>query len=137
MSEVKVLHPTPYSMETEGVSISVVPEYLDDESDIEEQRYCYAYTVTIHNLRTDSVQLLRRHWLVESNGTLVTEVKGDGVVGEQPVLAPGASYTYTSGTIIPDPLGAMEGSYFFENANGDEVEVSIPRFDLVAPSMLQ
>jgi ApaG protein len=127
----------PYDLETDGVRIVVFPQYLDDHSDPEEQRYCYAYTITIHNRRTDAVQLLRRHWLVESNGSLVTEVKGDGVVGEQPILEPGDYYTYTSGTVIPDPLGAMEGFYFFENGEGKELKVKIPKFDLVAPSLLQ
>lgn len=127
---------TPYKEESNGVRISVLPQYIEDESDPEELRFCYAYTITIDNLRKDKVQLLRRHWLVESNGMLVTEVVGDGVVGEQPVLEPGDSFTYTSGTVIPEPLGAMYGFYFFQNEIGKELKVSIPRFDLVAPSVL-
>jgi len=128
---------TPYKAETAGVAIAVIPQYMESDSDPALARYCHAYTIRIENRGPETVQLLRRHWLVESDGALVTEVKGEGVVGEQPVLRPGEIFTYTSGTVISDPIGAMHGTYAFQSPAGDEFDVVIPRFDLVAPSILQ
>ena len=119
-----------YTKTTEGIKISVLPEYLDDSSDPERGLYAFAYTITIENLGEIPVQLLERHWMVNSGGETIAEIVGPGVVGEQPVLTSGGRYEYTSGAVIQDPEGSMEGTYMFRTDDGGFFEATIPEFDL-------
>ncbi len=128
---------TPFVQVTQGIRISVIPEYLPDQSNLESENYAFSYTVLISNERTDTVQLVRRHWYVFSDGELLAEVEGEGVVGAQPVLAPGESFKYASGTVIHDKIGAMVGHYTFLNSDGNSFGAEIPMFDLVTSMALQ
>lgn len=121
---------------TREIRVSVLPEYLEDHSDPVKHVYAFAYTVTIENFGSEKVQLLKRHWIVNSGGAEYTQVKGDGVVGEQPVLEGNEGYQYTSGTVIKDPVGTMHGTYLFRGADGALFNVVIPRFDLIYPHLL-
>jgi ApaG protein len=100
-----------YSATTHSIRVTVNPIYLEDQSDPEEDHYVWAYQVEIENLGADVVQLLSRHWQITDSNGRVQEVRGVGVVGEQPVLNPGESFNYTSGTPLPTPSGIMHGSY--------------------------
>ena len=122
-----------YTKTTKKISISVSPYYLEDQSEPEDQHYVWAYQVTINNLGKEVVQLKNRYWkIIDSNGTH-QEVKGEGVVGEQPVLNPGEKFEYTSGTPLNTPSGFMEGYYEMETKNGFIFEASIPQFSLDIP----
>lgn len=125
-----------FSEMTRDIRVTVVPEFLDEHSDPAKHVYAFAYTVTIENLSGGTVQLLKRHWFVNSGGVEYTQVKGDGVVGEQPVLESNDGFRYTSGTVIKDPVGTMSGTYTFADAEGMHFEVVIPRFDLIYPHLL-
>ncbi len=127
---------TPYSQITHNVRVSVVPEVLEEESLPTSSHYVFSYTVTIENLGAEPVQLLERHWLVMSAERQIAEVVGPGVVGVQPVLVPGDKFTYTSGTVIEDPFGSMEGSYTLRSESGKFFQVAIPRFELLYPLLL-
>jgi len=135
--EVPLISATPFVQVTQGIRISVIPEYLPEQSNLEGHNYAFAYTVLISNERTDTVQLVRRHWYVFSGGELLAEVEGEGVVGAQPVLAPGESFKYASGTVITDIVGAMAGHYTFLESNGSSFSAEIPMFDLVTSMALQ
>lgn len=127
---------TAYTATTEGIKVSVVPTAVIAESEPEEGEYVFAYTVTVENLGSEPCQLMERHWFVFSEGVQVAEVMGPGVVGVQPHLAPGESYTYTSSTVIHNPCGEMRGTYTFETPAGRAFEVTIPRFDLIFPGIV-
>ena len=115
------------------VKILVEPTYLEDHSDPAENSYLWAYTVKIKNNSTDTIKLVSRHWKIfDSNGSF-REVKGKGVVGEQPILNPGEKFEYTSGTPLTTSSGFMEGSYEMKNDNGDKFDVQIPQFSLDNP----
>jgi len=122
-----------YSTTTSDVTVSVETTYLDHESQPDENVYVWAYKIRIENHRADTVQLRSRHWKITDAFGRTQEVKGPGVVGEQPVLKPGASYEYTSGTPLPTPSGIMVGSYSMEDATGKLFDVAIPAFSLDAP----
>ena len=109
-----------YSETTRNIRVSVIPEYLAEHSDPNQGAYAFSYVVKIENLGLETVQLLRRHWVVLSAGSPYTEVRGDGVVGEQPVLGCGDVYQYTSSSVIKDPMGAMFGSYSFRGEGEEE-----------------
>ncbi|MCB0318405.1 MAG: Co2+/Mg2+ efflux protein ApaG [Bdellovibrionales bacterium] len=119
-----------YTKTTEGIKVSVMPEYLDHSSDPERGLYMFAYTITIENLGEASVQLLERHWMLNSGGETIAEIVGAGVVGEQPVLGSGGRFEYTSAAVIQDPEGSIEGMYVFRTDDGGFFEVMIPEFDL-------
>jgi ApaG protein len=116
---------------TRGVRISVLPNFLEEKSDPKNSQYAFAYTVEIVNEGSEVIQLINRHWRIESGGKQIGDVKGAGVVGEQPVLQPGETYTYSSWAMIEDPIGAMEGSYTFVSATEEFFDVPIPRFRLI------
>ncbi|MBN8547931.1 MAG: Co2+/Mg2+ efflux protein ApaG [Deltaproteobacteria bacterium] len=126
----------PYSEITREVRISVRPTHVEDSSEPDNDVFTFAYTVKIENLGSESVQLLERHWLIMSNGVRIAEVVGPGVVGVQPILAPGDSHEYSSSAVIQDPIGSMEGSYTFKSSSGKYFDVRIPKFDLLYPIML-
>ncbi|MFN8390209.1 MAG: Co2+/Mg2+ efflux protein ApaG [Bdellovibrionota bacterium] len=121
---------------TDNIRVTVIPEYLEDHSEPARNSYAFSYTVTIENLGEQNVQLLRRHWVVNSGGAEYMQVKGDGVVGEQPLLEGSSGFRYSSGTVIKDPVGSMHGWYTFQRENGSEFDVTIPRFDLIYPHLL-
>ena len=121
---------------THSVEVRVEAYFLEDQSDIDNQLYTFAYRVKLKSLGQDTVQLLRRHWIITDSTGQVRHVKGDGVVGEQPVLEPGQSYEYVSGSRLESPIGTMEGTYQMVNQKGDAFDVQIPAFTLAVPSML-
>jgi ApaG protein len=122
-----------YSEVTRSIKVVVNPYYLEDQSSPAENRYVWAYHVRIENQGGETVQLRRRHWRITDAMGRVQDVRGPGVVGEQPVLAPGQSFEYTSGTPLATPSGIMVGSYEMELSNGDCFAVAIPAFSLDSP----
>ena len=122
-----------YSETTRSIKITVRPFYLDQHSEPNESRYVWAYHVRIENEGGETVQLRRRHWQITDGRGQVQEVRGPGVVGEQPVLGPGESFEYTSGTPLPTPSGVMVGSYEMETRAGEFFDVRIPAFSLDSP----
>ena len=122
-----------YTKTTKSINITVNPYYLEDQSEPEEQHFVWAYQITINNLGEESVQLKNRFWkIIDSNG-FRQEVKGEGVVGEQPILNPGEKFEYTSGTPLSTPSGFMEGYYEMETTDGNKFDASIPLFSLDSP----
>jgi len=122
-----------YSETTEQIDITVEPEFLPDRSEPDSGRWFWAYTIRIRNNGTRTVQLLHRHWrITDANGRL-EEVKGPGVVGEQPILRPGDTFAYTSGCPLPTPSGIMVGAYRFVDEDGRPFDVAIPAFSLDSP----
>lgn len=126
-----------YERVTKGIRVSVSPHYLDDESDPDEPRYVWAYTVRIDNESAATVQLRARHWQITDARGVTDEVVGEGVVGEQPVLRPGEGFEYTSGAPLTTPSGLMVGSYRMETPEGDAFDVDIPAFSLDSPHELR
>jgi ApaG protein len=122
-----------YSQTTRGITVTVRPVYLDDQSDPTENRYVWAYQVRIANQGDITVQLLRRHWVITDALGRVQEVRGAGVVGEQPVLQPGQSFEYTSGTPLPTSSGIMVGTYEMEAETGEVFDIAVPAFSLDSP----
>ena len=122
-----------YEETTQGVRVSVNPVYLENQSEPERGHYVWAYQVRIENDSLETVQLRSRHWRITDVNGLVQEVRGAGVVGEQPVLEPGESFEYTSGTPLNAPSGIMVGSYEMQTDEGDVIEVGIPAFSLDSP----
>ena len=114
------------------IHVSVETHYLANQSDPSEDRYLFAYTITITNHGLIGAQLLRRHWIVTDGDENVQNVRGDGVVGEQPHLLPGEYYRYTSGTVLETPVGTMEGSYQMIADDGTQFDAQIPVFVLSA-----
>lgn len=124
-----------YTETTAAITVTVEPTPLLEESNPERGNFIFAYTVTIENGSHDTVQLMERHWLIESAGEQIGEVVGPGVVGLQPVLEAGQRFQYTSSTVIRDPIGAMKGSYVFKRFSGGFFTVQIPRFRLLYPTL--
>ncbi len=118
------------------VEIEVSSAYVEDQSEPAEDRYVFAYHVVIRNAGERSVQLLNRHWIIRDGRDQTQEVRGEGVVGEQPHIAPGESFEYTSGTVIETPVGMMEGSYGMQDEQGHTFEAPIPPFTLSVPHTL-
>jgi len=119
---------------TRGIAVSVEPTYLEDRSSPETSQYFWAYRVVIENQGQETVHLLSRHWMISNARGELTEVKGPGVVGEQPVLKPGESFEYTSGAPLNTPTGMMGGSYEMENESGERFHIEIPTFSLDRPN---
>ena len=121
---------------TSNITVAVEPTPLVEESNPIEGAFVFAYSIRIRNDSDSWVQLLERHWLIESAGEQINEVQGSGVVGVQPIIEPGKSFEYTSSTVIKDPVGAMWGSYVFKRGSGGFFTVQIPRFVLVYPVLV-
>jgi ApaG protein len=118
---------------TRGISVTVTPRFMPEESSPENGRYFFAYTVEIINTGLERVQLRSRYWkIIDGNGN-VQEVRGAGVVGKQPVLGPGESFHYTSGCPLTTPDGTMEGCYVMVTAGGETFQADIPAFSLDSP----
>jgi ApaG protein len=122
----------PYQAQTRGVVVRVRPEYLPDQSEPDERRWVWAYHIEVENTGDAPVQLLARHWRITDAGGHTEEVKGMGVVGEQPVLNPGQRFRYTSGCPLPTPSGVMAGTYRMASAEG-QFDADIPAFSLDLP----
>jgi ApaG protein len=118
------------------ISIDVNTAYLAEQSDPSADRYVFAYTITISNTGTVSAQLISRHWIITDAENVTQEVKGLGVVGEQPLLRPGESFEYTSGTAMATPVGTMHGTYQMVAEDGNKFDAEIPRFTLSMPRVL-
>jgi ApaG protein len=119
-----------------AIDISVETQYLTDESSPGDNVYSFAYTVTITNRGNIPTQLISRHWYIEDDAGTLKEVRGLGVVGQQPLLKPGESFQYTSGSQLPTPVGRMHGSYFFVAEDGERFDAEVPAFDLLMPRVL-
>jgi ApaG protein len=122
---------------TEGVRVSVESRYLEEHSAPDENRYAFAYFVTIANEGSGRVQLRRRHWIITDGNGRVEEVEGPGVIGQQPILDRGEVHRYTSGCVLSTPVGTMEGTYEMHEPSGRVFRARIPRFPLHMPGALQ
>ena len=119
-------------MNAPEIDVRVVPRYLPEQSDPLQENYGFAYTITLSNLGDASAQLISRHWIILDADGHREEVRGLGVVGQQPLLKPGEGFEYTSGCRLHTPTGTMEGSYRFVREDGESFDVPIPRFVLDA-----
>lgn len=124
----------PHAVTTRGVTVRVAVSYLADQSQPAAFQWFWAYHVRIENDGDSAVQLMSRHWIIRDAQGNVQEVKGDGVVGEQPVIMPGESYDYVSACPLNTPSGTMEGSYHMVVEDGGSFEAVIPRFPLTVPA---
>ncbi len=119
-----------------NVEIEVETAYLPEQSDPESRRFVFSYHITITNHNTQAVQLLNRRWMIVDGNEQVQEVEGEGVVGEQPVIAPEDSYSYTSGTVLATSVGSMQGHYQMQADDGQLFTAPIPPFTLAQPNAL-
>jgi len=122
-----------YEKITRDICVSVRPFYLEEQSSPDEDRFVWAYRVNIENRGGETVQLLNRHWRITDKLGRLQEVKGPGVVGEQPILKPGESFEYTSGCPLGTPSGIMAGSYEMATTGGEHFDIEIPAFSLDSP----
>jgi ApaG protein len=119
-----------------GLVIQTLVNYLPEQSDETGNRFVFSYTITITNLGPSSAKLISRHWIITDAQNHVQEVRGQGVVGEQPLINPSQSFEYTSGTVLTTQVGTMRGSYQMQDEDGTEFEVAIPQFVLSVPRVL-
>ena len=122
-----------YQERTRSIRISVEPFYVDDQSEPEHNRFVFGYRIQIDNQGAETVQLISREWRITDGHGRTIEVRGPGVVGKQPVLQPGETFEYTSGTPLSTPSGIMVGSYQMVTTAGEQFDVAIPAFSLDAP----
>jgi len=120
-----------YSKTTRHIKVTVLPEYVEERSNPARNLYAYSYMVELENMGRETVQLVNRHWRVYSGGNQIADIKGEGVIGEQPVLEPGMKYQYTSWTMVNDPMGSMKGFYTFMSDQSEWFDVEIPEFFLI------
>jgi ApaG protein len=118
------------------IQVLVKSEYVPDQSSSDANRYVFTYHVTIENIGTLPAQLLSRHWVITDGNQKVQEVRGEGVIGEQPTIMPGESYEYSSGAVLQTPVGSMQGSYQMIDATGLKFDAHIPVFTLASPKAL-
>ena len=123
-------------MDKHNIEVTVRTAYVPAQSAPESNRYVFAYTITITNAGDIPARLLTRHWVITDANQKTQEVRGEGVVGEQPYLVPGMSFEYTSGTILETPVGVMRGSYQMEADDGTRFSADIPTFTLSVPRTL-
>ena len=121
---------------TPKINIEVSTEYIPQRSNPDEDRYFFTYTITIANSGDQDAQLLSRHWIITDANNNVQEVRGDGVIGQQPVIEPGSSFEYTSGTFLATPVGTMRGSYQMLSQATGLFDTEIPEFLLSYPRTL-
>jgi ApaG protein len=122
--------------EKHNIKVEVDTRYIEEQSLPQQDRYVFAYTITIRNEGEVPARLLTRHWVITDANGKTNEVRGEGVVGEQPYLKPGESFRYTSGTLLETPVGAMEGSYQMVADDGEQFDAAIPPFTLSIPRTL-
>ena len=125
---------TPYKAITKGIAVSVLPTYLEADSSPSSSEYLWSYRVVIENQGQETIQLLNRHWMITNARGELTEVKGPGVIGVQPILKPGATHAYSSGARLNTPSGMMGGSYQMETESGERFDIEIPTFSLDSPN---
>jgi len=118
------------------ITVAARTAFIPDQSDLDGNRYVFAYTITITNTGTLPAQLVSRHWIITDANNQVQEVRGEGVVGEQPLLRPNESFQYTSGTAIATPVGTMRGTYQMIAEDGKQFDAAIPEFTLSMPRVL-
>jgi len=118
------------------ITVAARTAFIPDQSDLDTGRYVFAYTITITNTGTLPAQLVSRHWIITDSNNQVQEVRGQGVVGEQPLLRPNESFQYTSGTAIATPVGTMRGTYQMVAEDGMQFDAAIPEFTLSMPRVL-
>ena len=123
-------------MQMNKIDVKVQPAYIAEQSDPANDHYVFSYTVTIRNNGSSPAKLLTRHWIITDGDGQVQEVKGDGVIGEQPHLQPGEGFEYTSGTFMSTPFGTMQGSYQMISDTGETFDAEIPAFSLIVPNTL-
>lgn len=116
--------------------VQVKSQFLPHQSVPSEHRFVFSYTVTVKNIGKLSACLISRHWIVTDGNGKTREIKGRGVLGEQPVIESGKTYQYTSGTVLPTPVGSMHGAYQMQAANGLKFKVTIPPFSLAVPEVI-
>lgn len=119
------------------IRVDVETSYLDEQSDPQQRRYVFSYTITIRNEGSVAARLLTRHWIITDANGQVREVRGDGVIGEQPYLKPGQGFRYSSGAVIETPVGTMQGSYQMVGDDGHHFDAPIPPFRLAMPGIVQ
>ena len=122
--------------ERHPIQVKVKTAYLEEQSQPEKKRFAFSYTITIENNSDKPAKLLSRHWIITDANNAVQEVQGMGVIGEQPRILPGDSYTYSSGAVLETQVGTMEGSYQMQSDNGDNFNIPIPAFSLTRPHAL-
>ncbi|MBD9359832.1 Co2+/Mg2+ efflux protein ApaG [Methylomonas fluvii] len=122
--------------EKNKVLVEAQPYYIEAQSSPEQNRYVFAYTITITNVGSTPAKLLTRHWLITDANGKVQEVNGEGVVGENPHLSPGDSFRYTSAAMIETPVGVMQGKYQMQSDAGENFNAAIPKFTLSIPRTL-
>lgn len=125
------------SATTEGIRVRVQSHYLSDQSSPRDDRYVFAYTITISNEGVHTAQLRTRHWIITDARGVIEEVRGDGVVGEQPRLTPGQSFQYTSGCVLTTPVGTMHGTYRMWRDDGSFFDAVIAPFSLASPASVR
>tara|TARA_Y200000002_G_C22616407_1_gene636215 strand:+ start:103 stop:495 length:393 start_codon:yes stop_codon:yes gene_type:complete len=122
-----------YSKTTNGVTVTVTPYFLEDQSSPQEDHYVWAYQVNIRNTSSNTIKLNHRNWvIIDANGKIMN-IQGEGVVGEFPILHPGESFEYTSGTPLKTSNGFMQGFYMMSQINGEQLKIDIPTFSLDSP----
>ena len=119
-----------------AIQVSVETHYIKEQSKPDSNFFVFSYTITIENKGTETAQLMTRHWIIKDANGKVQEVRGDGVVGEQPVLKPGEQFVYTSGTMLETPVGTMKGSYGMIAESGERFDAPIEEFILSQPRVL-
>jgi ApaG protein len=122
--------------ELNNIKVDVETRYIEDQSNPEQNYYVFAYTITIKNRGRQNAQLLTRHWVITDSNSKIQEVRGDGVVGEQPLLKPGEQFVYTSGTMLETAVGTMKGSYQMLADDGSHFDAQIEEFVLSTPRVL-
>lgn len=120
----------------QNIDIKVTTAYLTQQSDPDKNQYVFSYTIRIRNLGKQAARLMSRHWIITNANGQAQEVKGNGVVGEQPYILPGDSYEYTSGAVLTTPLGSMHGTYQMITDTGESFTALIPPFSLAIPNIL-
>ena len=132
----KYLYYDPTMTEKNKIIVEATPYFIAEQSAPEKDRYVFAYTITITNEGTVPAQLLNRHWLITDSNGKIQEVRGEGVIGEQPYLKPGEMFRYTSGAVLETPVGTMQGQYTMRSDEGDDFNAQIPQFTLSIPRTL-
>jgi ApaG protein len=122
-----------YEKTTRSITVFVEPQFLENQSKPDEGTYVWSYTIVVRNTGQETVKLLTRHWIITDAIGRKQEVRGDGVIGEQPVLKPGTQFQYTSGCPLNTSSGVMEGSYGMINEKGEQFEIAVPAFSLDSP----
>jgi ApaG protein len=118
------------------ITVTATATYVPDQSDPSQERYVFAYRITVTNTGTVAAKLVSRHWIITDGEHRVQEVRGEGVVGQQPLLAPGESFEYTSGTHLATPVGTMRGTYRMIAEDGQAFDAPVPPFTLSVPRVL-